>query len=206
MVSVFGQSEPMSPESLNSIEPETELYPEKYSAGGFVTQKDLKKITRKMRSSVLGPTAVYYAGVTAPAISAGLATVVGAALERAGWSEYWVLLTSAIVAAMGGISWYLIFMRLSYRHSIGRSTESESETSFEADAIGIFWTRGDVKTRVGWEGVKSIEVHRSFIQVGIIDTADVVLPKSWFKNRKEMKKFAEAITNLWQETVSAAAE
>ena len=90
------------------------------SAGGSYKQRELKRIARRMRRSVLGPTSVYYAGVTAPAIAAGMATVCSAAFSRAGWDPYWVLMASAIMASMAGISWYLIFMRLAYRHGFGR--------------------------------------------------------------------------------------
>lgn len=175
-------------------------------ASGFVTQKELKKITRVMRTSVLGPTAVYYAGVTAPAIAAGMATVVGAALNRAGWIDYWVLLTSGIVASMAGISWYLIFMRLSYRHSFGRSTELETKTEFEADELGLFWARGDVKTRISWHGIGNIHVHGGFIQIEVTDAGDVVLPKSWFPSRKDMQDFGESLKTLWHAQAKKSAD
>lgn len=186
--------------ALPQSSPETEQPDgtDRLVVSGRMSQKELKRITRRMRSSILGPTAIYYAGVTAPAISAGMATVVASVLERAGWAANWVLIVSGLVAAMAGISWYLIFMRLSYRHSFGRSTEGATETSFEADPLGLFWSRGDVKTRIGWSGVTGIYTHGSFIQLGIQDAGDVILPKSWFKNRKAMKAFAASITEVWE--------
>ncbi len=163
---------------------------------GKLTVKELKRITRNMRSSILGPTVVYYAGVTGPAITAAMATVVAAALARAGWAENWVLMISAIVASMAGISWYLIFMRLSYRHAPGRSSEATLETFFEADDAGICWQRGAVQTRIAWSGIEEIVVKRSFIQIRARGVSDMFAPKSWFENRAAMKVFGEKLNNL----------
>lgn len=177
---------------------------EPLSIRGAMKRKELRKITRNMRSSILGPTAVYYAGVTAPAIAAGMATVAAAAFERAGWSDYWNFLISGIIASMAGISWYLIFMRLAYRHATGRSTETQEDTEFQADEVGLFWRRGAASTRVSWEGVTAIIPKRNFIHIRILDTGDFALPKSWFSSRKAMKAFADQLTDLKQAVMDAA--
>ena len=163
------------------------------TAHGAYSKKELKKISRAMRTSGLGPTSVYYAGVTAPAIAAGMATVVSAAFERAGWDPYWVFLISSIIASMSGISWYLIFMRLSYRHGYGRSTESKQETQVEIGLDVIFWTRGAVRTQVLWSGISSIECRKTFIHIAVADGEDVVLPKGWFGGKSEMRVFFEKL-------------
>ena len=77
--------------ALPQSSPETEQPDgtDRLVVSGRMSQKELKRITRRMRSSILGPTAIYYAGVTAPAISAGMATVVASVLERAGWRSGW---------------------------------------------------------------------------------------------------------------------
>lgn len=185
---------------------DTEIHIEPLSIQGAMKRKELKKITRSMRSSILGPTAVYYAGVTAPAIAAGMATVAAAAFERAGWSEYWIFLISGIIASMAGISWYLIFMRLSYRHASGRSAETDEETEFQVDEVGLFWRRGAASTRVSWEGVIEILQKRNFIHVRIQDTGDFALPKSWFESRKAMKAFADEMIRLKASVTTPEAE
>ena len=124
--------------------------------GGTVSQKQMKKLARRVRSGRVGPTSVYYAGVTAPAIAAGMSTIVSASLERAGVDPYWTLLSASLVAAMAGITWYLIFMRWSYRHSYGRTSEVGKHTDVEVDEAGIFWTRGHIRTRVAWDGISDI--------------------------------------------------
>lgn len=177
---------------------------EPLQASGLISKRELRKITRKMRSSILGPTAIYYAGVTAPAIAAGMATVAAATFERAGWSAYWVLLISGIIASMAGISWYLIFMRLAYRHGVGRSSEAATETRFEADEAGLFWRRGGVSTRVSWEGVSGIRVRPGFIQILIEDSGDIVLPKSWFDGKTAMVSFADQLQLMKSAALSLA--
>ena len=154
---------------------------------GTVSQKQMKKLARRVRSGRVGPTSVYYAGVTAPAIAAGMASIVSASLERAGVEPYWVLMCSSLVAAMSGISWYLIFMRWSYRHSYGRSSELGKQTDVEVDEAGVFWTRGSIRTRISWDGISDISGDRNFIRLQVRDGDDVLIPTNWFEQRKDRK-------------------
>ena len=80
---------------------------------GKLTKGDAKKLTDTMRGSTVGPTTLYYAGVTAPVIGAGMALVAQEAFHMINLGDYWETMLSAIVAAMAGITWYLIFMRWS---------------------------------------------------------------------------------------------
>ncbi|MFC6197942.1 hypothetical protein [Ponticaulis profundi] len=169
------------------------------SAGGSYKQRELKRIARRMRRSVLGPTSVYYAGVTAPAIAAGMATVCSAAFSRAGWDPYWVLMASAIMASMAGISWYLIFMRLAYRHGFGRGTEKNETTNMRFDWQGVTWERGQMRAEVAWPGISGIDLKKSFIHVRVIDGEDLILPRSWFQRRTDMKDFADKLTRMRKE-------
>jgi len=50
---------------------------------GTLSEKELKSLARRVRSGHIGPTSVYYAGVTAPAIAAGMASLVAAVLYQA---------------------------------------------------------------------------------------------------------------------------
>lgn len=164
--------------------------------GGTISSRELRKITRRMRSSILGPTAIYYAGVTAPAIAAGVTTVAGSAFARAGWTDYWVILVSAIIASMAGISWYLIFMRLSYRHGAGRSSERIVDTVVEATSSGLSWQRGDVSSQINWAGISGIRPRKSFIQISVTDATDLILPLSWFGSRDDMQTYAEKLDSI----------
>lgn len=164
---------------------------------GQLTSKQVRKLVRSIRTGQVGPTSVYYAGVTAPAIAAGMAAVVSASLDRAGWGNEQVWFCASLVAAMAGISWYLIFMRLSYRHSYGRGSEHESKTHLEADELGVFWTRGALRVRVDWFGVSDIDLKRDHIRIAIPDGQDVLVPKAWFENRKAMNAAHEQLVDLW---------
>lgn len=169
---------------------------------GVLYQKELRQITRKVRSSILGPTSVYYAGVTAPAIAAGMANVAASALGKLDWTPYWVFLMSAIIASMAGISWYLIFMRLSYRHATGRSSEVVAEMHIEVDPLGIFWQRGYARGRIDWHGIEYIRVFKKFIHIRAYDTADTFILLSWFEDRKSMLAFAEQLKVFHQSALA----
>lgn len=176
-----------------SVAENTATDPSPVTVQGVLHQKELRQITGKVRSSILGPTSVYYAGVTAPAIAAGMANISGSALGNLDWTPYWIFLVSAIIASMAGISWYLIFMRLSYRHATGRSSEVVSEMQIEVDPLGIFWRRGHARGRIDWHGVSYIRVFRKFIHIRAFDTADTFILLSWFEDRRSMQAFAEQL-------------
>ena len=83
-----------------------------------------------MRSGTVGPTTVYYAGVTAPIISAGVGVFSRQMLQSANlFSGYWLWTISTFIAAFAGICWYLIFIRWSYRNTYGRGDEADTETN-----------------------------------------------------------------------------
>ena len=98
-----------------------------------------------------------------------MATIVGASLSRAGVAGEWVVITSSLVAAMAGITWYLIFMRWSYRHSYGRSSELRKTTHIEADELGVYLTRGTIRTRISWDGIDSIATDMKFSRLHVLD-------------------------------------
>lgn len=154
---------------------------------GKLKRKQLRSLAKKVRTGLVGPTSVYYAGVTAPAIAAGMATVVSAALTRAHWHEMAVLQASSIVAAMAGISWYLIFMRWSYRHSYGRGTELESDTHVRLDESGVHWARGAMNVSISWDGISDVKNEAKYLRLCVTDGDDVILPNSWFDKRRDKK-------------------
>ncbi|MCI4644449.1 MAG: hypothetical protein MRY64_06675, partial [Hyphomonadaceae bacterium] len=101
---------------------------------GDLAPGDLKRLTRLARRSTIGPTATYYAGVTAPIISAAVAIFGKTAFQAIDLPAYWVFMFSAMMAALAGIAWYLIFMRWSYRHTVGRGGELTERTDILACA------------------------------------------------------------------------
>ncbi|MDF1679764.1 YcxB family protein [Ponticaulis sp.] len=198
MTATLIQSDLADADALNASELPT------LRVGGTVSQKQMKKLARRVRSGRVGPTSVYYAGVTAPAIAAGMSTIVSASLERAGVDPYWTLLSASLVAAMAGITWYLIFMRWSYRHSYGRTSEVGKHTDVEVDEAGIFWTRGHIRTRISWDGISDITADRNFIRVHVMDGDDVLIPANWFEQRKD-RKTAIAVLQEYRDRASGDA-
>lgn len=147
---------------------------------GRLRDRHLKQLVRMSRDSTVGPTALYYAGVTAPVISASVALLSRKAMTGLGLSPFWQLMASAQLAAIAGIAWYLIFMRWSYRHRSGRGTESLLDTEISASDAGLTVRRGPVETRIGWDGVRRTVRGSSYLAV-FVDGADaLIIPDEWF--------------------------
>ncbi len=153
---------------------------EKQSISGLLKEHDVKRLAALTRSGVVGPTTVYYAGVSAPVITASMALVTRQALKVIGFTDYWQLMLSTLLAAFAGIAWYLIFIRWSYRHKFGRGTEISIATQVEASADGLVVIRGDIETRVGWSAVERVAELRKFIVVTITGADALIIPNRWF--------------------------
>jgi len=165
------------------------------TVSGALAPKDIKRLTSLTRASVVGPTATYYAGVTAPVISAAMAIFSKSAFQGAGFSDYWTFTLSALLAAVAGIVWYLIFMRWSYRHTVGRGRELSEPTHISACPEALSVRRGPIETRIGWEAVTSVHVKRGYIAV-LAEGADaLVIPDRWFgKDGDARKAFLERLS------------
>ena len=151
---------------------------------GRLSQKDVKRLAKLTRASTVGPTATYYAGVTAPVISAGVAITSRGAFGSAGLSAYWTLMLSALLAAMTGIVWYIIFMRWSYRHTYGRGAELTDETRIATDDGALRIVRGQIELRIGWPAVVNVMQRRGYIAI-LAEGADaIVVPDRWFGKDK----------------------
>ena len=153
---------------------------ETLTISGQLGDQHLKQLVRMSRDSTVGPTALYYAGVTAPVISASVALLVRNAVRQIGWDPFWQLMASAQVAAIAGISWYLIFMRWSYRHRAGRGTESSLETEVGASEEGLRVRRGPEETRIGWDGVRRVTRGKGFVAVFVEGADALLIPDTWF--------------------------
>ena len=163
-----------------------------FSVEGQLLEKDLKKLARASRTSVVGPTALYYAGVTAPIISAGMALVVKNALGMLGTTPYWQLLLSAIIAAFAGIVWYLIFMRWSYRHKVGRGNELTEVSSVRLDEDALILARGPIETRISSQGIREIVEKRGFTIIRFEGVDPLIIPDRWFDKDKAARKAFQA--------------
>ena len=162
---------------------------------GALAPKDIKRLMGLTRSSVVGPTATYYAGVTAPIISAAMAIFSKSAFQSVGLSAYWTFMLSALLAATAGIVWYLIFMRWSYRHTLGRGSELTEPTHISAGADVLAIKRGPIETRIAWEAVTAVHVKRGYVAV-LADGADaLIIPDRWFgKDGEARQAFLERLS------------
>ncbi len=151
---------------------------------GKLSQKDVKRLVRLTRASTVGPTATYYAGVTAPVISAGVAIMARSAFSAAGLSTYWTLMLSALLAAMTGIVWYIIFMRWSYRHTYGRGAELTDETRIVAEDGALRVARGQIDLRIGWPAVVDVMQRRGYIAILAQGADAIIVPDRWFGKDK----------------------
>lgn len=161
-----------------------------FHIAGTLTDKDMKRLVNQTRSSNIGPTALYYAGVTAPVISAGMALMTRSMLDSASLSSYWVWLISSLLAAMAGIVWYLIFVRWSYRHQAGRASESGAETVIDLAAGGLHIRRDAVETRIQWRALDTLKETRGWTLITFHGADPLLIPQTWFgKDRQAAKAF-----------------
>ncbi len=155
---------------------------------GLLTEKDVRKLTRLARGGTVGPTAVYYAGVTAPIISASMSVLMRNAMVMVGASPYWQWLVAALVAAFAGIAWYLIFIRWSYRHSHGRGTETRLETTIGLEEDGLVIRRGGIETRAAWSSVTQVAASGGHVTIRLEGVAPLIVPNSWFGKDKTARQ------------------
>lgn len=150
------------------------------SISGKLSQKDAKRLTNAMRGSTIGPTTLYYAGVTAPVIGAGMALLTKEAFNQIGMDPYWKVMLSAIIAAMAGIVWYLIFVRWSYRHNHGRSGEMSLASTISLSERYVAIRRGLVETRVNWRAITDVEFASNYTLIKFDGADPVIVPDDWF--------------------------
>ena len=155
---------------------------------GTLSEKDVKRLVRLTRGSTIGPTATYYAGVTAPVISAAMAIFSKSAFQGVGFSAWWTFFLSAILAALAGLVWYLIFMRWSYRHTYGRGMELNSPTDITLDRDAVTVTRGAISTRIDWSAIEDIPDRRGYIAVIAHGADAIIVPNRWFDGDKAARK------------------
>lgn len=156
---------------------------------GALKKRDAKRLTNAIRGSTIGPTTLYYAGVTAPIIGAGMALLVQSALERIEFSDYWTVMLSAILAAVAGIVWYLIFMRWAYRHQHGRGAEMEQVTEVALTDECLIIRRNLVETRIDWDAISEIKSTRSYTIVHFDGADPLMLPHDWFGEKTACEIF-----------------
>jgi len=156
---------------------------------GKLSKKDLKRLTGSTRTGTVGPTTVYYAGVTAPIISAGVAVFSRNLMHNAGYiTPYWMLFISTLIAAFAGICWYLIFMRWSYRNTYGRSGETTSESLVEMTENALTLKRGNVTTDIAWPAVVEVQKRAKFLTLIIENGQTILIPDHWFGGDKAAKQ------------------
>lgn len=151
---------------------------------GKLRQKDIRRLTNVMRGATVGPTTLYYAGVTAPVIGAGMALLSSAAFELTSMNAYWRTMSSAMIAAMAGIVWYLIFMRWAYRHRQSRGGETEQATELTVSDAGLSIRRDAVETRIGWSALIEVKLGRGYTLLKFKGADPLIVPDSWFGKDK----------------------
>lgn len=165
------------------------------SISGTLSKKDIRRLTRASRSGTVGPTTVYYAGVTAPIISAGVAVFSRRLLQDADFiNAYWLWFISAFIAATAGIAWYLIFMRWSYRNTHGRGDEISALTEIDITELALIVRRGHIKTMIAWQGIRELSTNGKHTALHIDNSDSIIIPHHWFgKDKAARKAFFEVL-------------
>lgn len=159
------------------------------SISGALTKRDARRLANAIRGSTIGPTTLYYAGVTAPIIGAGMALLSQAALDDLPLSSYWVVMLSSIAAALAGIVWYLIFMRWAYRHQHGRAAELNVTTQVALDGECLIVRRNLVETRIDWDAIDEIKSTRSYTLISFEGAEPLMIPHDWFGEKTACEIF-----------------
>lgn len=164
-----------------------------FTACGQLREKDVKRATKHLRQSEIGLTTFYYAGATAPIISSAMGFLARTTFSNAHFTPYWTQLLGAIIAAMAGITWFLIFLRWTYSPGKGRGTELTEETSVKLTDDYVIIERGPIKTHVGWEAVKSVKTEKGFMTIEIDGADAVIVPSKWFVDDQSRSDFQGAV-------------
>ena len=146
---------------------------------GQLNAGELRRLTGATRSGTIGPTTTYYAGVTAPVISAGMALLGAESFRRLGLDAVWLTLVSALFAGLAGIVWYLIFMRWSYRHKPGRASETGTVT-LRLDVRGLQVDRGAIIQTLGWSALRQVKEAPKYVLVSFEGADPLLIPDRWF--------------------------
>lgn len=171
-------------------------FAESLDVSGQLTSKHLKKFANARRTLSMGPTAIYYSGVTAPAVSAGMGAIVHMTLSDFGWPANWTHIATLLLSAMAGISWYIVFMRLSARDGYGRDGETRELTHISIAEDGIHLSRGHVATHIGWDAVRDVKTSSAYIALIVDGANDVLMPKEWFDGKEGMLAAAKKLAAL----------
>ena len=164
------------------------------ASSGVLKTKHLKTYISDQRRSFVGPTSVYYAGVTAPVISGGMATLVLAGLGQTSLGPMWSLLIAVNLACLAGVCWYLIFMRWSYRRGVSRDAETGEEVSVVLGDDTLVIERAGVRVSAHWSSISEVCVGKDYLAIRLPGTNDVVLPSDWFETREAFRAFAETLS------------
>ena len=164
------------------------------SANGTLREKDVKRGTKHLLSGQIGPLTLYYAGATAPIISSAMGVVAKSAFKNAQFSDYWTMLLGAIIAALAGITWFLIFLRWSYQPGHGRGTELTHETNVEVTDAALIVTRGPIRKEIGWSAVKGVKAVEGFTTVEVEGAEAVIIPSQWFEDKPARLAFQHAVS------------
>ncbi len=158
------------------------------SVSGQLNKKDVRRLTSAMRGSSIGPTTLYYAGVTAPVIGGGMALLTSTAFAQTNMSSYWQVMLSAIIAAMAGIVWYIIFMRWSYRHRHGRANEMDQASEITLDDDWISIRRGKTETRIDWSALIEVTDKPDYIMMRFDGIDPLIVPDRWLGEDKAVRQ------------------
>lgn len=160
---------------------------------GTLRPRDVKRLARLARTSTVGPTTTYYAGVTAPVISAGVAMFTKNALAHAGVDPFWTWYNSAFLAAFAGIVWYIVFMRWSYRHTFGRGGELTERSDIILRREGLVLRRGPILIQADWRAVRAVRLVGQDLAVFIEGADPLIIPAGWFASGDERDSFAATL-------------
>lgn len=181
--------------SMDATGPEL-AYRDSVDVAGELSAKHIQRFAKARRKSSFGPTTVYYAGLSAPAITAGVAALASFFTQDYQIAGHWRTLIITLFAAVAGLTWYILFMRLAQRNKFGRNDETVSRSRVVISETGVEVSRGDVLTTIKWPAVVDVKTTRHYIALIVENANDILLPVDWFADQAAMTAAAKKISAL----------
>jgi hypothetical protein len=171
-------------------------YNDAFHIKGQLTAAQLEHFIKTRRQSNLGPVTVYYAGLVAPAISAGAYALFDFGFRDLSVDPIYKQLLVLLCSATAGLVWFLIFNRLAQRSGNSRELELTAETELHVSRKGLIMRRQHIEKHIAWPAIMDIRTTKHYIVLAIEGAEDIFIPAAWFGSKQAMTDALEKIASF----------
>lgn len=149
------------------------------SVSGQFSQRQLHDMSRHFQNRTIGLTTLYYAGVCAPVVTAGIHVYITHILQPAGFSGLTIALIASVFAALSGLVWFFIFTRWIGQADTGRSGD-KVDTEIILGDTGIILKKQHVETHINWLGLNGVSRLKDATVLKFTTHAPLCISDAWF--------------------------